>query len=249
MQLTDHIYLVGGGPFTGFGLTSGADCHVYLVDGGDELALVDCGLGLADDFERMGQNISKLGFDPLDISTVALTHYHGDHAGGAARAQRDFRAKLAIGADASSALESADEATTGMQAARQAGIFPAEAILEECTVDLKLSDGDVIEVGELSLRFVPTPGHARGHGSYLLSGTGEKALFTGDSLFWAGKILLQAVPDCDLQESIESLQRMAALEFSGFFPGHGALAIEGGHVHADMAKAEIDKLGIPKSLV
>lgn len=249
MQLTDHIYLVGGGPFTGFGLTSGPDCHVYLIDGGDELALVDCGLGLSDDFERMGQNISKLGFDPTDIATVALTHYHGDHAGGAARSQKDFGAKLAIGADAAPALETADEVTTGVQAAREAGIFPAEAGLEECTVDTRLSDGDVIEVGGLSLSFVSTPGHAQGHGSYLLNGEGEQALFTGDSLFWAGRILLQAVPDCDLQESLESLRRMAALEFSGFFPGHGALAIDGGDIHAAMAKAEIDKLGVPKSLL
>ena len=116
-------------------------------------------------------------------------------------------------------------------------------------MDRRLTDGDVIEVGELSLRFVPTPGHARGHGSYLLSGEEGNALFTGDSLFWAGKILLQAVEDCDLQESLESLQRMAALDFEGFFPGHGALAVEGGHVHAAMAQAEIEKLGVPKNLV
>lgn len=250
MQLTDHIYLVGGGPFTGFGLTSGPDCHIYLIDGGDELVLVDSGLGLNDDFERLVENVENHGFDPGDIATVALTHYHGDHAGGAARAQRDFGATLAIHADAAGPLEAADEGATGLEAARDAGVFPAEARLEECSVGMRLSEGDEISVGELSLHFISTPGHALGHGSYLLSGADTKAaLFTGDALFWAGRILLQAVADCDLQDSIDSLQRLASLDFEGFFPGHGALAVEGGHVHAAMAKTKLDGLGIPENIV
>jgi hydroxyacylglutathione hydrolase len=249
MQLTDHIYLVGGGPFTGFGLTSGPDCHVYLIDGGDELALVDSGLGLESDFERLIENVSNHGFDPGDIATVALTHYHGDHAGGAARAQREFEATLAIHVDAAEPLEAADEIATGLEAALVAGVFPGEARLEECSVGMRLEDGDEITVGELTLRFIATPGHARGHGSYHLEGSRTSALFTGDALFWAGRVLLQAVPDCDLQDSIESLRRLASLEFEGFFPGHGALAVSGGQVHAAMAKAEIDVLGVPKNIV
>lgn len=249
MQLTEHIYLVGGGPFTGFGLTSGPDCHIYLIDGGDELALIDSGLGLAENFEQLIENITGHGFDPKDITTVALTHYHGDHAGGAARAQREFEATLAIHADAADPLEAADESATGLEAARNAGVFPEEARLEECSVGMRLEDGDEIAVGDLTLRFVPTPGHAHGHGSYLLEGTGMVALFTGDALFWAGRILLQAVPDCDLQNSIESLQRLASLDFEGFYPGHGALAVEGGQVHAAMAKTRLDGLGVPENIV
>jgi len=249
MQLTDHVYLVGGGPFTGFGVTPGPDCHVYLVDGGDEVALVDCGIGLDEGFKRLVDNIVGHGFDPADITTVALTHYHADHAGGAARAQREFGAEIAIHADAAGPLEAADETTTGLAAAREAGVFPSEARLEECSVGTRLTPGDEIPVGGLSLRFTPTPGHARGHGSYLLTGDDGGSLFTGDAVFWAGKILLQAVPDCDLQESIDSIRRLASLEFERFFPGHGSLAVEGGRIHVDMAMAEIDGLGVPGSIL
>ena len=38
MKLTDDVYLVGGGDY-GFNLTHRLDCHTYLIDGGDELAL------------------------------------------------------------------------------------------------------------------------------------------------------------------------------------------------------------------
>lgn len=249
MQLTEHVYLVGGGPFTGFGITSAADCHIYLIDGGEQLVLVDSGLGLDEGFEQLVANISGHGFNPEDIDVVALTHYHGDHAGGASRAQEEFGAQLAIHRDAASGLETGDEEVTGLRAARDAGVFPESVHLMPCTVQLRLEDGDEIPIGPGRLRFVPTPGHCQGHGSYLLNGLGDPALFTGDAIFWAGKILLQAVPDCDLQASIESLRRLALLEFEGFYPGHGAITISGGSVHTEMARSEIDSLSVPGSII
>ena len=45
MKLLDGVHLVGSGSL-GFGLTDDYDCHVYLLDGGDELALVDVGAGM-----------------------------------------------------------------------------------------------------------------------------------------------------------------------------------------------------------
>jgi glyoxylase-like metal-dependent hydrolase (beta-lactamase superfamily II) len=45
MQLTEHVYLVGNGVL-GFDMTDAFDCHVYLIDGGSELALIDTGAGI-----------------------------------------------------------------------------------------------------------------------------------------------------------------------------------------------------------
>ena len=36
VRLTNEVYLVGGGISNAFGLSNDPDCHVYLVDGGDE---------------------------------------------------------------------------------------------------------------------------------------------------------------------------------------------------------------------
>jgi hydroxyacylglutathione hydrolase len=44
MRLTPEVHLVGSGD-SGFGLTDPFDCHVYLLDGGSEAALVDAGIG------------------------------------------------------------------------------------------------------------------------------------------------------------------------------------------------------------
>ena len=44
MRLTENIYLVGGGDY-GLNLSHRLDCNTYVIDGGDELALVDAGFG------------------------------------------------------------------------------------------------------------------------------------------------------------------------------------------------------------
>ena len=85
MRLTDEVYVVGGGTSNAFGLTNDPDCHIYLVDGGDELALIDCGIGEGDSIDRLMANVRAEGLDPSRITKLLLTHYHMDHAGGAAR--------------------------------------------------------------------------------------------------------------------------------------------------------------------
>ena len=44
MRLTHDICLVGGGNF-GFGLSAPLDCHIYVIDGRQEVAIVDAGMG------------------------------------------------------------------------------------------------------------------------------------------------------------------------------------------------------------
>ena len=63
MKLTDRIHLVGSGSL-GFDLTDPFDCHVYLLDGGDELALVDVGAGMG--AEAIVANVRAAGFYPAD---------------------------------------------------------------------------------------------------------------------------------------------------------------------------------------
>lgn len=249
MRLTDNVHLVGGGPFSGFGLTSSPDSHVYLVDGGSEIALIDCGLGLSGSFSELEKNITSAGFDPGDISTVFVTHYHADHAGGVHLARERFGARIAISADAAPVIETGDEAASGLAAARDAGVFPPEATMTPTPVHHRLVDGDELRVGDAAIRFIATPGHCAGHGAYFFTGVGHDALFAGDAVFWAGRILLQAVPDCDLQASHASVGRLAGLEFEAFLPGHGVVTVRGGSMHPKMAQAEIDKLAIPKGIL
>ena len=241
MRLTPDVALVGGGTITGFGLSADFDAHVYLLDGGGgELALVDCGMGTELGRERVLGQIRDAGCDPADVQRLLLTHYHTDHAGGAAAYREELELRVSIGADVQAALEGPDHEATQFGPAQRAGIFPADYAYRGCPVDEPLRDGDELAVGRLKVRYLATPGHCAGHGSYLLA---------GDAVFHGGKLFLQGIADCDLQASLASVRRLAGLEFDALLPGHGAIALHDGGAHVGAALATIDRLGVPPNIV
>lgn len=249
MRLTADVALVGGGALTGFGLSADFDSHVYLLDGGGECALVDCGMGTESGLARVLERLAFVGADAARVGRILLTHYHTDHAGGARTYRDRLGARVGIGAEARAALETADGEATQFGPAQAAGMFPAEYQYLPCPVDDALADGDEARVGRLTVRYIATPGHCDGHGSFLVTGGERTYLLTGDALFAGGRILLQAIPDCDLAASLASVRRLAGLEFDALLPGHGSIALTGGSAHTAAAMAAIDRLGVPPSLV
>src|SRR5262247_3518580 len=81
MKIADRIHLVGSGQL-GFSLTDDFDCHVYLLDGGSECALIDAGGGR--DLNAILAQIEADGLDPRQVRKLLLTHAHADHAAGGA---------------------------------------------------------------------------------------------------------------------------------------------------------------------
>jgi len=248
MRLTDDIVLVAGGPLFGFGLTVGTDAHCYLIDGGDELALVDCGMGSDASAEMLLEAVRAAGRDPERISTLLITHYHADHAAGAARYRRELGLQVMASAAAAEAMESADHQRTAFAPAQALGLFPSDASYPACPVDRRLGPGEVIEVGRLSIRVLSTPGHCSGHLAFLVEGSDRRSLLSGDALFAGGKIYLQAIGDCDLQASLASIRSLAEVEFDALLPGHGPIALTGGRQHLDIALHAIEGLAVPGSL-
>jgi hydroxyacylglutathione hydrolase len=249
VRLTDDVLLVGGGSLTGFGLSADFDAHVYLLDGGDELALIDCGMGTPAGMDRVLANIAAAGLDPARITRLLVTHYHTDHAGGAAGYRDRLGCAVSIGEDAAGALAGPDHVMTSFAAAKEAGIFPADYDYPGCPVDLPLADGQEVAVGRLTVRHLKTPGHCHGHGSYLVTGGGRTLLLAGDAVFHFGRLFLQATVDCDLAASLESVRRLAAIEFDALLPGHGAIALDAGRTHVEMAAATIARLQVPPNIV
>ena len=247
MRLTERVYLVGSGS-NGFDLTDPFDCHVYLIDGGNELALIDVGAGMG--AEGIIENVKHDGFDPGRIRHLILTHGHGDHAGGAAR-MRSLLGEPAIyvsGAIAES-LRSGDEKAMSIDVAKQAGIYPLDYRLEPFPIDHELEEGASIEVGELQLNVFDTPGHSDGHISLLMEEDGRRTLFAGDVVFFGGKILLQNIHDCRLDALIGSLRKLRQLEVSTLLPGHLTMSLRDGQRHIERANTVLDRLLIPEQMV
>ena len=92
-----------------------------------------------------------------------------------------------------------------------------------------------MQVGNLVIEALETPGHSAGHLSYVVRRDGEVSAFTGDALFAGGAILLQNIWDCSLHDSIRSVERLAALSLDGLYPGHATFAVRDGRREVDKA--------------
>jgi hydroxyacylglutathione hydrolase len=247
VKLYEGIHLVGSG-IMGYGLSDAYDCHVFLIDGGTELALIDVGAGMG--VERIVENIVQSGFDPMDVRTVILTHCHADHAGGLARFYSALDRPVVVGSPTTrERLERADEHAVGLDVAKTAGYYPVDYVLEPHDFDEEVGAGDRIDVGDLKIEVIETPGHCDGHISLLIETGGKRSLFSGDAIFFGGNILLQNVPDCRLDAQIDTLRRLRSLEIDALIPSHLSFSLENGQRHIERANDALDRLLIPNQLV
>ena len=245
MQLTERLYLVASGA-DGFGLTHRSDCHVYLLDGGSELALIDAGAGV--DTAAVMRRLAALPVERDRIRRLFVTHAHADHAGGAAALRDELGLAVSCSPEVAAILRAGDERAASVDVGRAQGTYAPDYVYRATPVDEELADGQVVAVGEARVRVVATPGHATGHLCFLLEDAGRTDLFTGDTLLFGGRIVLQSTWDCVLDAHIESLRRLGEHAFEGFFPGHRTLSVSDGQRHLERAIEALDCGALPPTL-
>lgn len=247
MRVTPEVHLVGGGD-SGFGLTDPFDCHVYLLDGGSEAALVDAGIGTGVD--RILANARAALPPSTPIRYVLLTHAHPDHSGGAA-AVRDRLADVRVLASREVAawVRTGDEEAMSVETGKRSEFYPADFRFTACPVEGELSDRDRVVVGELSVEAIETPGHADGHLSYVVELDGAVAAFTGDLVFDGGLISLANNWDCRIPDYSASVAKLARREFDLFLPGHHGISLRDGRRHVETAHRLFASGFVPRSVV
>jgi phosphoribosyl 1,2-cyclic phosphodiesterase len=67
-------------------LGSGSKGNALVVESGRTRVLIDCGFGP----RELAARLARLGLTPEDLDAILVTHEHGDHAGGVARAAQRF---------------------------------------------------------------------------------------------------------------------------------------------------------------
>jgi glyoxylase-like metal-dependent hydrolase (beta-lactamase superfamily II) len=249
MRLTRDICLVGGGD-TGFNISAPLDCHIYLIDGGDELALVDAGVGsIVSGTEQILANLRADGIATDRISKLLLTHYHADHAGAA----REMHDRLGVEIHGSpltiDVLERADAEAISLPAAQKGGMYPADYEFAPCPGVPSLTEGHRFDVGRLSVTVFDTPGHSAGHISLLIEGGDRSYLVGGDLVFYGGTIVAQNIHDCSIQDYAASTIKMAGVAFDALLPGHFTISLSNGKRHVDAAAATFARLAVPKNAV
>ena len=143
-----------------------------------------------------------------DVRMILLTHAHIDHAGALSLLQEHFDVPTVM-----PRLERPLFETLPMQGR----MFGMPHLDRPCgRIDREIDDGDTVQLGELTLRFISTPGHTPGQGCYY----DDEDIIVGDTLF-AGSIGRTDFPMSDPALAVESLRRLLVL------PGH--LRVHSGH--------------------
>jgi glyoxylase-like metal-dependent hydrolase (beta-lactamase superfamily II) len=176
------------------GMMTGPGTNTYLL-GLREIAVLDPGPDLEAHLQALLRAAQGL------IRWVVVTHTHPDHS--------PLAARLA--------------AQTG---ARLVGVAPPGDGRQDMTFkpDWTPRDGERLQLGDLALTAIHTPGHASNCLCYLLER--ERLLFTGDHVL-EGVSPVILPPDGDMSAYLDSLDKLAHCDFERIAPGHGGV-LDGG---------------------
>ena len=123
--------------------------------------------------DRLVARVKELG---LNVQWLLETHVHADHLSAAPYLQQQLGGQLAIGAHITTVQNVFGKLfNAGTEFARDGSQF-----------DRLLADGDRLQVGNLHLQAMHTPGHTPACMSYVVTDAGESArqvAFVGDTLF------------------------------------------------------------------
>jgi len=230
MKIADDVFLVGSGQVR---ISHPRDCNTYLVNGGDEIALIDVGGGIKT--ELILRNIQEDGFDVRRLKSILLTHGHADHACGGAEIRRKTGCKIIASAKEALLIEKGNEEELGLIAAKLDGCYPQDYVFENYKVDKVIEDKERIKVGKYILEAIVTPGHRIGHVCYLMKQNNYTILLSGDNVFLKGIISLLNCPGSSLKDYREGMSKLKDLSVDALFPGHGLWTLQDGQKHIDLA--------------
>lgn len=195
-KVFDNLYYVGPGFVS-----------VWLIPTNQGLILIDTAQEPYVDHVING--IKKVGFDPKDIKYILLSHGHLDHFGGAARIQELSGARVATLEEDWLLIEAAGKAPG------RGGNPPPRTPAR----NMVIKEGDVVTLGNTSLKVFKLPGHTPGSPSleftvydqgkpykaFVFGGPGPRNGVSGGEQFLASvNRLAQMEPDVQVAVNVHS---------------------------------------------
>jgi glyoxylase-like metal-dependent hydrolase (beta-lactamase superfamily II) len=194
-------------------LRGGSNMGLVVRDGTG--LLIDAGL----DKDAARQALRAVEAAGVTLEAVFLTHAHADHFGGAHFLQR----RLAVPLYAP-ALEAAMMEHPIMEPLFLfAGAAPIAELRRKFTLAQPIRIDQVVEPGRLDLglfrvEVVPLAGHAPNQMGLAV----DDVLFCADAMFPAEALRRHPIPFLvDLDQALDTLQRLPGLPYACFAPGHG----------------------------
>lgn len=185
----------------------------YLVRHGEAYLLWDAGLplsrlgagqrsvggGLARLSRSLVDQLADLGVEPRQVTMLALSHYHADHAG---QVSSFPRARLLIGAEDLAVIRSSAAAFN-----LDRGLFSPWT---DGAGEVTAVRGDHDVFGDGSVIMLATPGHTPGHHSLLVRTGGRPAILSGDLWHFREQVPIDGVPKINTSraDTLASMDRI-----------------------------------------
>ena len=178
------------------------NCYILGCEKTHAGAIIDPG----DEAPRI---INEAAASRLEIQYIINTHAHIDHIQANEELRKTFSCPLCI-------HEKDEELYSNLDLNLSYHVLCSPLTFPPA--DRKLREGDKIEIGELSLSILHTPGHTPGSISIVV----EKDVFTGDALF-AGGIGRTDLPGGNYDLLMQSISEKLLTLPDDFviYPGHG----------------------------
>lgn len=125
----------------------------------------------------------RLALEGLDPVAVFVTHTHPDHA------------------------PAANQLAAGLGVPSY-GCGPGPGFLP----DVEMRDGQSVQLGDIEVTALHTPGHTADHVCYLA----ERSLFSGDHVIGGSTVVVEY-----MAEYLDSVRRLQQFEIATIYPGHG----------------------------
>jgi len=205
----------------------GITANPYLIVDADGVTLIDAGLPGSD--RKILRALADLGYAPLDLKRILITHADFDHVGGLAALKAATGARVyasAIEAQAMAERHASRPLITKKPLLRAFFWLTGHLVKpHKVRADELLSDGQVLPILG-GLRVLVTVGHTPGHVSFFSPSTG--ILFVGDSLVseQTGLRGSTGANTWDQAKADASVRLQAALAPKLVCPGHGPVVQE-----------------------
>jgi glyoxylase-like metal-dependent hydrolase (beta-lactamase superfamily II) len=188
-------------------------CVAVLEAEDGTLVMIDCGPEVV--FANTIKGLRQRGLRPEKVSHLLATHIHLDHNGGAWRWQKEFGTTVHVHpAGAPHMVNPAKlvASATRIYGERMAELWGEIQSLPESSVAVT-TDNQEIQISNLQLKVIETPGHAQHHNGYWFEA--ERILFAGDVAGVAignGPVVPPCPPpDIHLETWHQSIKRVRAL--------------------------------------
>lgn len=196
----------------------------FLMEGGHDLALVDCGPSSC--LPTLRAKLAERGLKVTDLTAVLLTHIHFDHAGAAGTLVRE-NPRLRVYVHSVGAKHMASPERLLASATRLYGDAMQHMFGEFLPVPQEnlsaLEGGEQFQIAGRKIEVAYTPGHASHHVSFFDQSNGTAFIGDTTGLRLPGYDLVAPVtppPDVDLDLWDRSLTDIAHREPSNLFLTH-----------------------------